>query len=55
MKKIAYIIGISQPSQGLLTLYKHIASHILYAKKMGYIPIVDCKHYINQYFKDNIV
>ena len=53
MKKIAYIIGISQPAQGLLTLYKHIASHIIYAKEKGYIPIVDCKHYINQYFKDN--
>lgn len=52
MKKIAYIIGISQPAQGLLTLYKHIASHIIYAKEKGYIPIVDCKHYINQYFKD---
>ena len=53
MKKTAYIIGISQPAQGLLTLYKHIASHIIYAYEKGYIPIVDCKHYDNQYFKDN--
>lgn len=55
MKKTAYIIGITQSAQGLLTLYKHIASHIIYAKENGYTPIVDCKHYLNQYFKENKV
>ena len=52
MKKTAYIIGITLPSQGLITLYKYVVSHIMYAEEKGYIPIVDFKHYSNQYFKD---
>lgn len=51
-KKVAYIIGVSHPTCGIIAIWKNTLAHILYAFEKGYTPIVDLKHYQNQYFKD---
>ena len=48
-----YIIGKEYPRSGLFALYIWICAQIIYAKQQGYIPVVDMKHYKNQFFKDN--
>lgn len=53
MDKKFYIIGVSRPIDGLFALLHSVINHCIYAEKQGYIPIVDMKHYSNQYFKDN--
>ena len=50
--KTYYIISVSHPTCGILALWKNTIAHILYAYDKGYIPVVDLKHYQNQYFKD---
>lgn len=48
-----YIIAVSHKTCGLFAILKNTIAHILYALEQGYIPVVDLKHYQNQYFKDN--
>lgn len=55
MKKVFYIIGYNGGGGGLGAIYFQTLTYIVYALKQGYIPIVDMKHYYNQYFKDNRV
>lgn len=50
--KTYYIISVSHPTCGILALWKNTVAHILYAYDKGYIPVVDLKHYQNQYFKN---
>ena len=52
MKKIG-VIGKNTYSDGLFAIYLSLCSYIIYAEKCGYVPVVDLKHYQNQYFKDN--
>lgn len=47
-----FIIGIPRTISGIGHILKSTLSYIVYAKENGYIPIVDLKHYTNQYFKD---
>ena len=47
-----YIIGITRNVTGLGAILFTTLCHIKYALDNGYIPIVDLKHYKNQYFKD---
>jgi hypothetical protein len=51
--KIFYIIGFSCESLGLFALVKAALSHILYAVKKGYIPVVNLRDWENQYIKKN--
>ena len=47
-----YIIARTANVTGIGALIFGLTSHILYAISKGFIPIVDLKHYKNQYFKD---
>ncbi len=51
--KTYYIIGNYKKREGLFALYKHITSHIIYALEKNMIPVIDLKHFQNQYFKDD--
>ena len=50
-----YIIAVTYEIEGLFALATSVINHVIYAKNNGYIPIVDLKHYDNQYFKDDRV
>lgn len=52
MERTFYIITGARTTTGLGALILRELYHILYAIKCGYIPLVDLKHYKNQYFKD---
>ena len=52
-QKKFYIIGVSYDIEGLCAIMTSVTAHCLYARSQGYIPIVDMKHYQNQYFKDD--
>lgn len=54
MKKI-YVIAVTYPIEGLFAIVNSILDHTIAAKKKDYIPIVDLKHYYNQYFKSKRV
>ena len=47
-----YIVGISANFTGLGAILISVISHIIYAQDRGLIPIIDLKHYKNQYHKD---
>ena len=53
IKKIrnVYIIGTTRTIDGIFALANSVMSHIHYAISNGFIPVVDLKHYKNQYFK----
>lgn len=50
-----YIIGVTYKVEGVFALVNSVIDHSIFARKNGYIPIVDLKHYDNQYFKDGRV
>lgn len=50
-----YVICVTYKIEGLFAIVNSVLDHIVYAQKNGYIPIVDLKHYYNQYFKDGRV
>lgn len=50
--KTYYVISQPYCQVGLFALWKHVASHILWAKEQGYIPVIDLQHTRNQFFKD---
>ena len=50
-----YIICVTYKIEGLFAIVNSVLDHVIYARENGYIPIVDLKHYYNQYFKDNRV
>ena len=52
MKRIFYIVTSARTITGIGALILRELYHISYAVKCGYIPLVDLKHYKNQYFKD---
>ena len=47
-----YIIATTRYVTGIGAILSNYISHVLYAIDNGLIPIVDLKHYQNQYFKD---
>ena len=47
-----YIIGRTCNVTGIGAILVGMTSHILYALDRGFTPIIDLKHYKNQYFKD---
>jgi hypothetical protein len=49
--KIFYIIGYSEFTAGLFSLINAVLNHIVYAKKFGYIPVVDFQNYRTQYLE----
>lgn len=51
MKKTFYVIGVSNKILGLFAIVDSIMNHVAHSINSGYIPIVDLKHYQNQYFK----
>ncbi len=51
-QKPLYIVACPFFENGLFSIFLVCLSHILYAFKKGYIPIIDLQHYANQYFKD---
>ena len=50
-----YVICVTYKIEGLFAIVNSVLDHVIYARENGYIPIVDLKHYYNQYFKDNRV
>lgn len=52
-KKTFYIIATTRNITGIGAIWIGYIAHTLYAIDNGYIPIIDLKHYQNQYFKDN--
>lgn len=52
MSRKIYIITRSFKEEGLFAIANSIINHCEYAIKNGYVPVVDLKHYSNQYFKD---
>ena len=52
-QKKYYVIAYNGAGGGLFAIYSQILWQIVYALDNGYIPVVDLKHYYNQYFKDN--
>ena len=53
MKKF-YIIANSRKTMGIGAMVCENMKYFMYALDRGLTPIVDYKHYYNQYFKDNI-
>ncbi len=51
-KSSVYIISVGWKSGGLFALYKTVMSYLIFAYNKGYIPVIDMKHFENQYFKD---
>jgi hypothetical protein len=47
--KAFYVIGYSEFTAGLFSLINAVLNHIVYAKKFGYIPIVDFQNFETQY------
>ncbi len=52
MSRKIYIITRSFKEEGLFAIANSIINHCEYAIENGYVPVVDLKHYSNQYFKD---
>lgn len=52
MSRKIYIISRSFKEEGLFAIANSIINHCEYAIENGYVPVVDLKHYSNQYFKD---
>ena len=50
---LEYTQKVEHSGGGLFAIYSQILWQIVYALDNGYIPVVDLKHYYNQYFKDN--
>ena len=53
MDKQFYIIGIPRKTTGLMAIVLNSLCYIICSLNDGFIPVIDMKHYINQYFKDN--
>lgn len=53
MSKKFYVISVTYNIEGLFAIVNSVINHCIYAKKQGYIPVINMKHYKNQYFKDN--
>ena len=51
-KRPIYIVACPFDGNGLFSIFLVCLTHIFYAFKNGYIPIVDLKHYKNRYFKE---
>ena len=47
-----YVVARTADITGLGAIVVGVISHALYALDKGFLPIVDLKHYKNQYFKD---
>jgi hypothetical protein len=47
--KVFYIIGYPEFTAGLFSLINAVLKHIVYAKKFGYIPVVDLQNFESQY------
>ena len=54
-QKKFYIVARTCNITGLGAIWISYLSHILYAIDNGFIPIIDLKHYKNQYFRDGRV
>lgn len=52
MSRKIYIVARTFKIEGLFAIVNSVINHCEYAYDNGYIPIVDMKHYANQYFKD---
>lgn len=50
-----YIITGARTMSGIGALALRCLFHTLYAIDMGYVPVIDLKHYPNQYYKDKRV
>lgn len=55
MSRKIYIVATTFKIEGLFGIVNSVVNHCEYAYNNGYIPIVDMKHYANQYFKDGKV
>ena len=51
-KRTFYVVSRVCNTTGIGAIMGGYASHILYALDNGYIPVIDLKHFNNQYFKD---
>ena len=52
-KRTFYVVSRVCNTTGIGAIMGGYASHILYALDNGYIPVIDLKHFNNQYFKGN--
>lgn len=50
--KTFYVIRFDKTRFGLLTIWKFVLGHIEYARKKGYIPIIDLKNYYSRMIQD---